>query len=163
MRRIKVRASEILEAARTERERFPGEPNAGAMGVLLHPQVYRRWRAANKEYPGLKIERVRGIPPHQVKDGRWARCAGYILRFSEGRFGTWNCVRGGGYGHSPRATWDGVRRETRHSFVDALYSAAVALAAGTRPTWATERILRRYRITLIDDIGEGGTYGVVGL
>ena len=165
LRRVEIRVSEVLAAARREREWNPNGVNAPALGVLLHRKVYRRWQQVNRQlHPAPSIERIRGEKPPENGRGieDWTRFRGYVLRFreDEGMFSAWNSVRADYYSHSAGTTWDGIRRETFCSFVDALLGAARRLEEGFDPTWGQEETLARYRITLVDDITErGGRWG----
>ena len=147
-----------LRRALARAARVSDEWQARYLEILLIPQVYRRWRQVNCPYFGeeLSIARHPGRPyigytrEQNLAVEDWSKLTGYVLRYTDG-YG-WNSVRGDYYSHSPATCWDGVRRETFHSFVESLLDCYVAVQEGREPSgWALDN-LAQYKIRFVNDL-----------
>jgi len=159
MRNIIVKASEIARAIEKSYEVDTRSWQAECIEILLIPKVYKRWQRINKAKFGgnIEISRVDGqaytndIDGHKVDD--WSAFGGYLYGY--GLKGLcWNSVRETSYSHSASTAWDGIRRETYHSFAENLrhlYLSLVDDKVQIRKDYV-ESQLYPYRITFFNDL-----------
>jgi len=161
MRTIKVRLSEI-QAAVERAQREHSDWQAQLLEILLIPKVLRRWQEANRprftqptiqRHPGFRWPGGRE-KARQVTD--WSIYGGYVFTYGPSTSLRWNSVRQDYYSHSPSTCWDGVRRETNHSFLESLRDVWWHLERGESPHWRVLQNLDQYRIQVIDDVSSHG-------
>jgi hypothetical protein len=160
MQTIKVRLSAVRRAV-TQAHQAHGDWQAEHLEILLLPQVYRRWQEVNR--PHFSEPTITRHPGFRWTDGReaaaqvtdWSIYAGYTFTYGPTNW-RWNSVTTDWYGHAPSVTWDGVRRETYHSFVEDLRAVLYAVEESRLPHWQTCQNLDRYHIQVVDDVHGGG-------
>lgn len=155
-RTITVKASAIEKAIAKAKHLCPKDWQAEQLEILLIANVYRRWQYVNDQIPGLEIKRHKGFPWTGGRDEAiacedWAVYAGYELGYGLKDY-CWNRARADYYGHSPSTAWDGVRRETYHSFAENLRTAYGSALEGQPIHWRIEQALWRYRIQFVNDL-----------
>jgi hypothetical protein len=155
-RNITVKASQISKAIKQAKQLCPHDWEAELLEILLIPIVTRRWRYVNDRFPNVTIKRHVGFPyvrgnvdPRTVED--WLIYAGYEFDYGGSGY-CWNRARSDHYGHSPGTAWDGVRRETYHSFVETLRMCYYCAIEGTEINYRLEVNLRDYRVCFINDL-----------
>jgi hypothetical protein len=156
MRQITVKASAVDRAIQRAKATCPSDWQAELLEIILIPNVYKRWKQVNDRFPDPTITRHPGQPyrrgetdPRQIDD--WTIYAGY--EFDYGRPGyCWNRARADHYGHSPGTAWDGVRRETYHSFVETLRMCYHAALRGEGVNWRLQSNLDAYRVKFVNDL-----------
>lgn len=120
-RTLVLKLSAVRKAIWRARRDFPGEWQAETLEILLLPGVYRRWQALNRFGPYQGSVR-------RASHARWG--PGYLFETVDTRSGEvvsrWNAVTDEWYSHHPSVAWDGVRRETIHTFLDAARSTATS-------------------------------------
>lgn len=150
---IDVMASEVHKAEEKAREVFD-DWQAQVIEILLIPAVYDRWLAVNRRvYAEPSVTRIDGLSRKGKtrEDNRntsdWSVFAGYV--FSE-----WNGIayEGSGYSHGPSRCWDGLRRNSFHSFIDHLRAAVYALGQGLAPNTYVTDGLAAYKMRFVDDL-----------
>jgi len=163
MRTLKVKASTIGKAA--ARAKVTSDDwQAVLVEILLVPQVYKRWQTLNADrFDALLITRHPGQKPTGTREDNLARCAakswaqyaGYTLSGIGGY--RWNSVTDDWYGHAPSCCWDGVRRETRSFFIEALHNAYYAATRGVTLAgdW-NDNVMREASIEFVNDLAIGG-------
>lgn len=155
-RTITVKASAIKKAVAKARRLCPKDWQAEILEILLIPKVQRRWQYVNDHIPGLEIKRHKGFPWADGRDEAlavedWTIYAGYEMGYGLEHL-CWNRARSDYYGHSPSSAWDGIRRETYHSFANNLRIAYGEALEGKEPNWRVEQALRDYRIRFVNDL-----------
>jgi len=164
LRTIQVKVSAIQAAiARAQREHADWQ--AQPLEILLIPKVLRRWRQVNPRYTWPTITRHPGFPEPATRAARdqvedWSSIRGYAFTYGPETSWRWNSVRDDYYGHSPGTCWDGVRRETNHSFLESLRDVWYHLERGETPHWRVYQNLDQYRIQVVDDVGGHGPLNV---
>ena len=158
-----LKTSDILAAI--ERAKAQDEDwQAELCEIAMLPAVEAAWRKANKGR-AVSIRRIDGIP-HKgfVREANlargaaeaWGEVSGYVFDYGIENL-SWNSVRSGYYSHSAATTWDGVRRETYHEFIEQARYAVypVKVRAGFRHTAFDEhrQNLAEYGLELVDDAG----------
>jgi hypothetical protein len=154
---LKIKASHVLKAM-ARGQQVSDDWQAQYIEIALLPAVNRRWQAANRDrFESLILARVPGKPHigYTPDDNRavidWTQFAGYALAYGPGA-SRWNSVRADCYSHSPSTTWDGIRRETYHSFIYDLGACALSLRDGKEPPPSLLAELETYGVELIDDL-----------
>jgi hypothetical protein len=157
-RTMTVKASQIAKAVGKARQLCPKDWQAEQLEILLIPKLYKRWRDVNDHIPGLELKRHAGFPWTGGRDEAlavedWTAYAGYEMGYGLESY-CWNRARSDDYAHSPASAWDGVRRETYHSFADNLRMAYGAALEGGEPNHRVVQALDRYKIRFINDLQE---------
>ena len=157
-RTITVKASQI-KAAIACANKISDDWQAELIEVLLIPNVYNRWQKVNG-HARYVVNRHDGQPHKGYKRednltvgelNAWDTIAGYTMQYNGLGWG-WNSVRTDYYGHGPSTTWDGIRRETYHSFLESLRSAVYAIDRGLEPNYYITDTLRDYKIKFVNDL-----------
>lgn len=106
-------ARAIVAAAR---EKWGEEPNAARLELLLHPHVYRVWRKLNPNWHVARVTHPKWGPGYEVyATGPVRQANGKPFR------SYWNRARDDHrWAHSPSTAWEGVYRNTVHTFLDDL-------------------------------------------
>ena len=155
---IHVRLSDVGNAIEMAKS-TTSEWQAELIEILLIPSINKRWMELNNGF--YQIERHAGIPyigfnrednMARGASNTWREISGYTLSHPTCDI-RWNSVREEYYGHSAGTTWDGIRRETYHSFADALRNAFYHYSG--RVEYRIERILavlEEYKIDVVNDI-----------
>lgn len=157
-RTLTVKASEVEKAIKRAKSFCPKDWQAELLEILLIPKVYRRWQYINDRYLRVEIKRHTGFPWVGDRDEAlavedWLIYSGYEFGYGFDDY-CWNRARSDYYGHSPSSAWDGIRRETYHSFAENLRMAYDAVSKGESPHWRVEHALRDYRIQFVNDLQE---------
>lgn len=156
-RTLTVKASEIEKAIKRAKNFCPKDWQAELLEILLIPKVYRRWQYINDRYPKkVEIKRHQGKPWTGDRDEAlatedWLIYSGYEFGYGLDGY-CWNRAREDYYGHSPSSAWDGIRRETYHTFAENLRLAYGAVQEGEVLNYRVEQALWDYRIRFINDL-----------
>jgi len=166
---IKVRASAVEAVVARSNRLHPSDWQAECLALVCFlPNVKKRWQEVNEpEGHYDKLTFVDGFPydaeaKAKAKEGTiedWAVYAGYTLGSSRGVW-CWNSVPDSpdrGYGHSPGTAWNGVRRETFHTFAEALRIAFHTVLEGAEVSEHHIGRLDFYRIKFENDLEPVGT------
>lgn len=127
MRKVSIAYSTVIGAL-DRAHAVSDDWQAECLELLRIPALAKRWQELHPNMPGVRIDFHPGLPHKGMtpEDNRavedWSVYAGYIFVYGiEDCPGYgWNSVRSDYYGHSPGTCWDGVRRETIHSWIDCL-------------------------------------------
>lgn len=154
MKKITVKASDVRKAIK-KAEAISDEWQAQHLELLLQPKIYRHWQALNSDrpvalqfHPGAKPTGGREENLQRCEQRSWRQFAGYTLTFGY----TWNSVADEWYEHSPSCCWDGVRRETRSFFIEALRAAYYANERGLAPAAMTLDVLNQAGVSYVNDL-----------
>jgi hypothetical protein len=155
---IKVRSSDVAKAIARAKNFCPCDWQGEQIEILRITNVNKRWRGVNAAlHRDLRIVRHKGLPypKHATRDFArdvtdWSIYSGYTLQFSATGF-VWNTVREDYFAHSPAAVWNGIRRETFHSFAEHLRSAYYSLDKTGSVPYRIADYLRDYKIVFVND------------
>jgi len=158
-RKITIKASQVAQAIKRARRLFGDDWQAECLEIALLPAINKRWRAVNRPFHAdLTLTRHIGKTPLDIKredyqKTNWLTVAGYELGYGGATTSyCWNRARADYWGHSPGTAWDGVRRETCHSFIYTLLAIYRHALEGREPSWREWDNLLDYRINFVNDL-----------